>query len=76
VVPLPVTPEPVTPVSQLPAVHVTPIPAGDHTAPGGHSAPGDHTPVDDSAREETRTESPSADDTSTAAITIVNVKKH
>jgi macrolide phosphotransferase len=76
VVPLPVAPESVTPVSVSPAVHVTPIPAGDRTAPGGHSAPGDHTTGDDSAREETRTESPSADDTSTAAITIVNVKKH
>jgi macrolide phosphotransferase len=76
VVPLPVAPEPVTPVSVLPAVHVTPIPAGDRTAPGGHSAPGDHTPGDESARAETRTESPSADDSSTAAITIVNVKKH
>jgi macrolide phosphotransferase len=76
VVPLPVAPEPMTPVSVLPAVHVTPIPAGDDTAPGGHSAPGDHTPGGESARAETRTESPSADDTSTAAITIVNVKKH
>ncbi len=76
VVPLPVAPEPVTPVSVLPAVYVTPIPARDHTAPGGHSAPGDHTPGGESARAETRTESPSADDTSTAAIAIVNVKKH
>jgi macrolide phosphotransferase len=76
VVPLPVAPEPVTPVSVIPAVQVTPIPAGDRTARGGHSAPGDHTPGGESARAETRTESPSADDTSTAAITIVNVKKH
>lgn len=77
VAPLPVAPEPVTPVSVLPAVHVTPIPTGENTTPGEHTAPGDHTaPGEESAPEESRTESPSADDTSTAAITIVNVKKH
>jgi macrolide phosphotransferase len=67
---VPVPAEVPVPASAVPAVHVTPIPAEEQAA-----APGDQA-QEGSAPEEPSKGSPTPDDTSTAAITIIDVKKH
>ncbi|MGM9472122.1 macrolide 2'-phosphotransferase [Pseudarthrobacter sp. YS3] len=69
VVPVPVLPE--QPVSVLPAVEVGPIPADPTPASDATAAP---SPTAGPAADEPAARS--ADDTSTAAISIVNVRKH
>ena len=58
----PVTGEPPIPAPVLPAVHVTPIPADEPA------------PEDGAAGADSPSDVPSADDTSTAAITIIDVR--
>jgi macrolide phosphotransferase len=66
---VPVPAELPVPASVVPAVHVSPIPAEEQAA-----APEDQA-KEGSAPEEAP-KSPTSDDTSTAAITIIDVKKH
>ncbi|UZX03943.1 phosphotransferase [Arthrobacter sp. CDRTa11] len=74
VVPLPVGPETlppplVVPAPALPAVQVAPIPADEH------SSPAEARGQEDDAADTSSGKSPSADDTSTAAITIIAGQK-
>ena len=74
VAPVPVPPPvPLVSVPALPAVHVAPIPAEELSPAAEASA------VEESGREEpddAGVPTPSADDTSTAAISIIDVQKH
>ncbi len=70
VAPVPAQPVPVLPAAVLPAVRVTPIPA-EETA-----ATEDEPTTAVSGRHESSNESPSADDTSTAAIAVIDIRKH
>jgi aminoglycoside phosphotransferase (APT) family kinase protein len=66
----PVPAESPAPATVVPAVHVSPIPAEEQaTAPEDQAKEG-------SAPEDAPKGSPTPDDTSTAAITIIDVKKH
>ncbi|MHA7288304.1 macrolide 2'-phosphotransferase [Arthrobacter sp. MDT3-24] len=75
VVPLPVPS--VEPVPAVPAVEVSPIPAEPLAA---DEAPADEAPSDEDSADESPADKPSvrpsAEDTSTAAISIVDVRKH
>ncbi|MBT2531910.1 phosphotransferase [Arthrobacter sp. ISL-48] len=68
-------PQLVVPAPVLPAVQVAPIPAEDPSAAAEESTREVSSP-DVPSPDEGRNGSPSADDTSTAAITIIDVTKH